>query len=450
MANTQHLSYLRRGVSAWNQWRDDEPDVKPDLSNLVFSEVLADISQCQGQDQDSKSQDQDKTQDNNTQDSSTLPRQICFVGANFSEVNLNSATIANINLRDANFNNANLESANITNVNLENAIITNVNANNAVFSDSRLFKTDLEGATLQHSKFWNSDLREINLWNADLEYAVLSGVSLVNCAAANVNLFHANLEDANLEGANLWMANMKEANLWSTNLTHANMSEVSLNHANLQSAILRNTNLEATDLQNTSLSNADIRGANLVRSNLIHANVTDIKYDAKTRYRGIRIAECYGSPRFVRFAKDQDFIEEFRESACDPLAKLRERWALPWLKPLPWGEWVFWLWYLSSDCGRSLWRWGILCFMIVGGFGGIYFHLGEAAFHFNDISTARLPWNMATTTYFSVITFSSLGFGEIVPITEVAAKWVIAEVLTGYIMLGGLISILSDKVARRA
>jgi len=32
MANQQHLNMLREGVDAWNRWRQDHPDITPDLS----------------------------------------------------------------------------------------------------------------------------------------------------------------------------------------------------------------------------------------------------------------------------------------------------------------------------------------------------------------------------------------------------------------------------------
>ena len=52
--------------------------------------------------------------------------------------------------------------------------------------------------------------------------------------------------------------------------------------------------------------------------------------------------------------------------------------------------------------------------------------------------------------YYSVVTFTTLGFGDIVPQTQEAAWWVMAEVIIGYIRLGGLISILATKLARRS
>jgi hypothetical protein len=32
MANDEHVAMLKQGVDAWNKWRDENPDISPDLS----------------------------------------------------------------------------------------------------------------------------------------------------------------------------------------------------------------------------------------------------------------------------------------------------------------------------------------------------------------------------------------------------------------------------------
>ena len=54
--------------------------------------------------------------------------------------------------------------------------------------------------------------------------------------------------------------------------------------------------------------------------------------------------------------------------------------------------------------------------------------------------------------YYSIVTFTTLGFGDVVPDFNngLMQLCVTLEVISGYIMLGGLISILATKLARRA
>ena len=55
-----------------------------------------------------------------------------------------------------------------------------------------------------------------------------------------------------------------------------------------------------------------------------------------------------------------------------------------------------------------------------------------------------------TSFYFSIVNFTALGFGDIVAANWQARLWVAFEVLLGYVMLGGLISIFANKFARRS
>jgi uncharacterized protein YjbI with pentapeptide repeats len=39
MANDKHVAMLKKGVAAWNAWRDENPDIRPDLSYADLSET---------------------------------------------------------------------------------------------------------------------------------------------------------------------------------------------------------------------------------------------------------------------------------------------------------------------------------------------------------------------------------------------------------------------------
>ncbi len=36
MANPEHLKILEQGVAYWNEWRDKNPEIDPDLSSADF------------------------------------------------------------------------------------------------------------------------------------------------------------------------------------------------------------------------------------------------------------------------------------------------------------------------------------------------------------------------------------------------------------------------------
>jgi uncharacterized protein YjbI with pentapeptide repeats len=69
MANKKHLAILKQGVVAWNEWRENHPEIKVDLQGLSFK----------GKD---------------------------LTGANFTEADIRGANFTNATLRDANFSGA--------------------------------------------------------------------------------------------------------------------------------------------------------------------------------------------------------------------------------------------------------------------------------------------------------------------------------------------------------
>ena len=106
---------------------------------------------------------------------------------------------------------------------------------------------------------------------------------------------------------------------------------------------------------------------------------------------------------------------------------------------------MYLIWLIFADCGRSFGIWAAWSILIAIGFSAKYYYLGPNAF-----KIAHLSWGFKSVFYYSVVTFTTLGFGDVVPCTTEASIWVSIEVILGYFMLGGLISILATKLARRS
>ena len=98
------------------------------------------------------------------------------------------------------------------------------------------------------------------------------------------------------------------------------------------------------------------------------------------------------------------------------------------------------LWWLTSDCGRSLLRWSLVTGLLTLLFAALY---TQVALDLGDHPTPL------SYLYFSVVTLTTLGYGDIVPNSTTGQILVIVEVCIGYMLLGGLISIFANKLARR-
>lgn len=192
------------------------------------------------------------------------------------------------------------------------------------------------------------------------------------------------------------------------------MREADLRGATLTGADLRSCDLALSDVDRAAFNNADLRNARLRlvrsfrRASWIGVDIRDVNFAGAYRVR--------------RFIADQNYIKEFRESGRLSAA-------------------VYYLWWLTSDCGRSMARW---CLMIT-----LQALLFAWVFTLVDVDYgAHATW--LSPLYYSVVTLSTLGYGDVVPASLWAQIVAMAEVVTGYLMLGGLISIFSNRIARRA
>jgi uncharacterized protein YjbI with pentapeptide repeats len=352
-------------------------------------------------------------------------RGVNFRAENLKEVDLRGANLTGAILYKADLSGADLSATDLAKAVLGYADLSGANLKGAVLKGADLIEADLNRANLIDADLSGAYLSQAGLSHTNLRRAILRDVDLIGA-----NLSDATLYDANLSGAKLGLADLNRAGLIGADLRGANLFRAKLNKANLGRADLSGADLGWTDLSGAGLNDANLKGAKLDSANFENADVSGVKFDRRGRYKGIRVATCYGSQRFKRFAQDQDFIEEFR--------------SIWWRKP------IYLLWLILADCGRSLSLWAGWSLAMALIFAGIYFcHIGPDAFYI-DPTHPSLPKTFGTFFYYSVVTFTTLGFGDITPVTAQAARWVMAEVILGYIMLGGLISILANKLARRS
>lgn len=310
--------------------------------------------------------------------------------------------------------------------------------NTGEFSLKNLAGTDLSGKNLAGMDLSNANLTNANLKRADLLKAKLDGAILSGADLTRANLSGASLKGTNLDNirgqkAGFGMADLSGASLFNAKLDFSTFTKASLKNANVQCARLQGARLRQADLTNT-----DFTEANLVSSDLSLSNVKGARFDnADLRGSKLRLLKGFKSARWIgadirdinfagayllkRFIIDQNYIEEFKRQNL--FTRL-----------------IYYIWLITSNCGRSMSRWcfwtlfQILCFATLYSLVGL-----DYGPHPSPISNI----------YFSVVTLTTLGFGDVIPSTWQGQLIVIFEVLTGYIMLGGLLSIFTNKMARR-
>lgn len=224
MANQEHVKIIKQGVKPWNRWRNENPDIQPDLSEAdLRGEVLG--------------------------------------SANFSNtllegVKLARASLRKVDLRGANLNNAKLRWAELTQANL---------------TEAELSFADLRETNLNNSRFDNADLREANLSKATLHDAILNEANLSGANLSHADLRNSKIDYANLMGANFANATLIGAKFGHTNLNEAELSKAKLNGVDLSYAELKGANLSGAILYEADLRNATFTGANLAGADFTRA-----------------------------------------------------------------------------------------------------------------------------------------------------------------------------------
>lgn len=200
-----------------------------------------------------------------------------------------------------------------------------------------------------------------------------------------------------------------------------------------------------------NFTNAGFTGADLSNASLTNCSFENVTYNIKpikwekpekwwhfwnyhklekpippTNFTGIETAGILAASnrQFVRDIRDQQFLNQFKV-----------------YHPCKYKIWLY-----SCDCGRSFLRLFFVCLSVAIFFGFLYFFKGEKWFDNAG------EWNWITAFYYSIVTFSTLGFGDIAPKLSSSAGQltVMLEVFLGYLGLVGLISIFANKLARRA
>ena len=265
-----------------------------------------------------------------------------------------------------------------------------------------------------------------SLSNSNLSKANLQNINLVNCDIQNSDFSKANLENASLYGANL-----KGCNLFKVNLKNAN-----LNNSNLENCNLLGANFENTKLRNVKWGE-NYKVVNEIEAETAYKNkdykLAKEKYrEAEDIYRAIKISmqsQTLGEETgqfFIRemIAKRKQF-DRFSGSRIG--SKIIE---------------------ITTGYGEKL---GNIAFTILGiiiacmflyGIEGVSYQGKTLGFFSDDFSLVSTLGNLF---YFSVVVYSTVGFGEMVPIGPLGKSIMIFEGIIGGLVLAILIIALYKK-----
>ncbi|MEW6753520.1 MAG: ion channel [Candidatus Latescibacterota bacterium] len=264
-----------------------------------------------------------------------------------------------------------------------------------------------------------------------LRHANLEGLRL--SGARTADLRHAVLFRACLRGASLWNANLCGADLMKADLSGANLNEARLLGANILGAVIDGAKLERTQWGDRAVQEGAAEQA-AARGDAAAAHAAYV--EAEEVYRGLRLA--HGGA-----GRHEDAGVFFRREMT-MRRKLMPRWSLGRM----WSKLVD----LCSGYGEAPERVVVSSLGVVLGCAAAYLLIGvrapEGPLVFQ--SEAGVWANLAqflNCVYFSFVTFTTVGFGDIVP-TQAARPVAAAEAFLGAFMISLFVAVFARKMTR--
>lgn len=284
----------------------------------------------------------------------------------------------------------------------------------ANLNSSKLTRTVFSYATFHRTSLEKSILDECEFIGSDLSYARLNECSAKRSGFGGADLSQTSIIGADLSGATLSHSKLINADLRASNFKKARLSEADLSGAILTRAILVESDLKHSNVNGTDFEMADMRSCRL----------TGIKNFKRANWIGadIRGLDLRGAYLVRRYIADENYLFEFRS-----ISRFHKA--------------IYMVWLVTSDCGRSLLRWFAFLLGATLTFAAIYAFVD---IDYGDYVTPFSP------IYFSFVTLTTLGYGDALPASLTAQIFVSLQAITGYMGLGGLLSILGNKMARRA
>ena len=274
----------------------------------------------------------------------------------------------------------------------------------------------------------NKNLSNLKLNNASLEGIYLVDAEMNNCELEKVNFQNASMFGVNLSGSNLFKANFENANLKNANLENCNLLGANFNNTQLSNIYWGKNFKVINELEaEKAVTNGDYSKAKKK-----YKEAEDIYRNIKISLQNQALGDDTGS-FFIRemIARRKQFN---KFSAARIGSKIIE---------------------LTTGYGEKLRNIiftiiGVIIFcMLLYGIEGVQYGDRIIGFFSDDMQKFGLLNTLGNLFYFSVVVYSTVGFGEMLPIGPIGKAVMIFEGLIGGLILAILIIALYKKTMDR-
>lgn len=218
------------------------------------------------------------------------------------------------------------------------------------FTGSELSRCNFKGVVATHARFDRATLFQACLDGGEFMASSFRGANLGEASAQG-----AGFGEAIFDGADLVRANLDGASAIKSSWVKTRAHLASIQEARLLESRLQETEFNQSDLTGSDLRECDVGGADFGKADLHAIQLRGLRNYTSANWIGsdIRDIDFTGAYLVRRHIVDENYLEEFRNQGRT-------------------ARWIYWLWWVTSDCGRSLFRWVVLNLLLIGAFAGIF------------------------------------------------------------------------------
>ena len=284
-----------------------------------------------------------------------------------------------------------------------------------------------------------------------------------------------NLSGANLKGVNLQRARLSGAIFRKAVMSGADFTEAELDDADCRGVIATGAKFNLVEARGVKFQGAKLDGAVLVDANWCNGSFVRANLEGTSLRGNLSGADFWGCDVYLKpwgttITGVPDIpvtypIDTPVESilGLDPHTRRMVAEGVYikslWDRATVFGRFGLRLWGITCGYGQSLSRWIVwsLVFVLLASIVEVRIKMNFANHHIvrtdGDATTETVVSRIdrpdfEKAIYHTIVTFATLGYGDITPVTFAGRVWVIIVVCVGYIMLGGLVSIFATKLGR--
>jgi len=416
-----------------------------------------------------------------------------IVGSEFTNSELIGADLQGTDIRYAEFNHSNLEWA----------VLREADAANAKFRNSYCRNTNITGGSFERASFERASLETVNFEDAHLRHtdfrgAYIHDTTFTNCflryAKFSYHLQKSKFIDSDLSFAEFHSIDMKYSTFEKSRMVNSELRECDLYRAEFIDLYLGDSEVQESNLEQSKLIRTDLSGTNISESKLYQIMFENVRFNNDTTFIDSCPYTNKGNerPSATDFEKstwvyrrlsdlhsNNAMSRRSREFHIKKEETRRDKYLLETKQTLTQREYAeslrHGIQYAISSLNRQLTNHGesllqvgkssaltiILCAAVYPFVGGIRSSSQQESYVLSlsrvgnivasgDLSSIAdsLLNVFGQSIYFSAITFTTIGYGDLYP-TGIGSKLLVAfESLSGALLLALAIYVLGRQVSR--